>query len=232
MRILIVEDDDRVAQFILRGLKAEGHIVHHVADGGDAMAAISSVSPDVLILDRMLPTVDGIEILRSIRVERQSCKVLMLSALGNTEDRVHGLRMGADDYLGKPFSFEELLARIESLARRIDPQQGKGATASDRKLVVGDLELNLESLVATREGKVIKLTAKELAILELLMSKPSKVFSRERILGNVWGLNEDPLTNVVDVYINRLRGKIDLGFDVQYLRTVRGAGYCISADES
>ncbi len=223
MKILIVEDDDRVAQFLLRGLKAEGHSVHHSSDGGEALEAINQVTPDIVILDRMLPTLDGIEVLRAIRLHKNSCKVLMLSALGNTDDRVHGLRMGADDYLGKPFSFEELLARIDSLGRRT-------VSENERLLVVGQLELNLDSLTATRSGKVIRLTAKELAILELLMSTPNKVFSRERILGNVWGLNEDPLTNVVDVYINRLRGKIDQGFDTAYIRTVRGAGYCISAD--
>ena len=228
MKILVVEDDERVAQFLVRGLKSEGHVVHHVGDGGEAISAVSGSDPDVVILDRMLPTMDGIEILRSIRLLKRPCKVLMLSALGNTEDRIHGLRMGADDYLGKPFSFEELLARIEALSRRGQGAETNSLDGDFRKLVVGDLEMNLDTLEVIRGGKQIKLTAKELAILELLMSKPRKVFSRERILANVWDLSEDPLTNVVDVYINRLRGKIDHGFSASYLKTVRGAGYCIS----
>lgn len=228
MKILVVEDDERVAQFLVRGLKAEGHAVHHVGDGGEALSAVGGFDPEVVILDRMLPTVDGIEILRSVRLMKRPCKVLMLSALGNTEDRVLGLRMGADDYLGKPFSFEELLARLEALARR-GREHDRGPTGEEfRKLMVGELELNLDTLEVVRAGKSIKLTAKELAILELLMSKPRKVFSRERILANVWDLSEDPLTNVVDVYINRLRGKIDQGFSTPYLKTIRGAGYCIS----
>lgn len=226
MRILIVEDDDRVAQFLVRGLKAEGHQVHHVGDGGDVLVNVQELNPELVILDRMLPTIDGIEVLRSIRLLRHACKILMLSALGNTEDKIHGLRMGADDYLGKPFSFEELLARIEALGRRSTASEK--SESEFRKLVFAELEINLDSLTVTRAGKLIKLTAKELAILELLMSKPNKVFSRERILANVWDLSEDPLTNVVDVYINRLRGKIDHGFSPAYIRTVRGAGYCVS----
>lgn len=228
MKILIVEDDERVAQFLVRGLKSEGHQVHHVGDGGEVAGALQDKNPDLVILDRMLPTVDGIEVLRSIRLMRHPCKVLMLSALGNTDDKIVGLRMGADDYLGKPFSFEELLARLEALGRRDLGSRRSDGGDEFRRLILGELELNLDSLTVTRAGKAIKLTAKELAILELLMSKPYKVFSRERILANVWDVNEDPLTNVVDVYINRLRGKIDHGYTLPYIRTVRGAGYCIS----
>lgn len=228
MKILVVEDDDRVAQFLVRGLRAEGHLVHHINDGADALRAVQEHDPEIVILDRMLPSVEGIEILRSMRLQRCPCKVLMLSALGNTEDRILGLRMGADDYLGKPFSFEELLARLEALARRVSADGTSNLESEFRKLTVGELELNLDTLEVSRAGKPIRLTAKELAILELLMSKPRKVFSRERILANVWDMNEDPMTNVVDVYINRLRGKVDQGFGLPYIRTIRGAGYCVS----
>jgi two-component system OmpR family response regulator len=225
MKILIVEDDPRVSQFLVRGLKSEGYQVVHVDDGGEAEAAVRSQDPDIVILDRMLPTVDGIEILRKLRVMRHRCKVLMLSALGNTDEKITGLRMGADDYMAKPFAFEELLARILALHRRSEVYSSEPELG---RLQVGDLILDLETLSVERAGRSIKLTAKEIAVLELLMSKPKKVFSRERILANVWDLSVDPLTNIVDVYINRLRGKIDHGFDVAYIRTIRGSGYCIS----
>jgi DNA-binding response OmpR family regulator len=146
----------------------------------------------------------------------------MLSALAEVSDRVDGLRAGADDYLVKPFAFEELLARIEALSKR------NPFASPERRLVVGTLELNLETMQVKREDKPLSLTAKELAVLELLMSSPQKVFSRERILATVWGINEDPLTNVVDVYIRRLRKKVDSPFAQSYIKTLRGIGYCLS----
>lgn len=224
MQILIIEDDDRVAKFLMRGLRAEGYHVQHVTDGAEGLEAVFSHRPDLVILDRMLPTMDGISVLQQLRARRAEVKVLILSALSGTEDRIQGLRMGADDYLPKPFEFEELLARIEALHRR------DRKTERTRCLELGDLRLDLDQMTFHRKQVEIALTAKEIAILELLMSNPQKVFSRERILANVWDMNEDPLTNIVDVYINRLRKKIDLGAEHSYIRTVRGVGYSIVPD--
>lgn len=225
MRILIVEDDSRVSSFLVRGLKAEGYSVQLATDGEQGLALAIEEKPEVIILDRMLPLLDGIDVLLRIREHKINTKILMLSALGNLEDKVKGLKMGADDYLSKPFQFEELLARIQALGRRDYTQE------KDRVLVVGDLTLNLESLKVIRAKTDIQLTAKELAILELLMSSPQKVFSRERILANVWDAQEDPMTNVVDVYIKRLRNKIDVGFEKSYIKTFRGVGYSISSED-
>jgi DNA-binding response OmpR family regulator len=175
----------------------------------------------VLLLDVMLPGMNGLEVCQTLRAARVHLPILMLTALGSLEDRVAGLRLGADDYLVKPFEFEELLARIEALARRGRLQE----PAASSRLRVADLELDLEAMRATRAGEPITLTARELALLELLMSAPGRLFSRERILANVWGLNEDPLTNVVDVYIRRLRSKIDEGRSRPLIHTVRGLGY-------
>jgi DNA-binding response OmpR family regulator len=173
----------------------------------------------------MLPGLGGLEICQTLRTEGVSLPILMLSALGAVEDRVAGLRLGADDYLAKPFDFEELLARLESLARR-SREPGRGVPT---RLVVADLVFDRERMQASRGGRVLALTAKELALLELMMSAPGRLFSRERILSNVWGANEDPLTNVVDVYIRRLRAKIDEGSATPLIHTVRGLGYRLEA---
>jgi DNA-binding response OmpR family regulator len=229
MHILIVEDDPRVADFLERGLRAEGYRVRLARNGPDAVLGgreldaevRASAEPAVILLDLMLPVINGIEVCQTLRASGIVLPVLMLTALGSVEDRVAGLRMGADDYLVKPFAFEELLARIEALMRRSRELRKPG----DGRLVVGDLVLDRERVQASRGGRVIELTAKELALLELLMSAPGRVFSRERILANVWGVDEDPLTNIVDVYIRRLRAKVDEGFDVPLIATVRGMGY-------
>lgn len=222
MHILIVEDEKKVADFLVRGLRAEGYFIDWVADGSEALPALIEQKPDLVILDRMLPRMDGLQICKLIRSQQLPVRVLMLSALAEVFDRVDGLRAGADDYLVKPFAFEELLARIEALSKR------NPFASPERRLVVGTLELNLETMQVKREDKVLSLTAKELAVLELLMSSPQKVFSRERILATVWGINEDPLTNVVDVYIRRLRKKVDSPFAQSYIKTLRGIGYCLS----
>jgi two-component system, OmpR family, response regulator len=222
MHILIVEDEKKVADFLIRGLRAEGYFIDWVADGSEALSALIEQKPDLVILDRMLPRMDGLQICKLIRSQQLPVRVLMLSALAEVSDRVDGLRAGADDYLVKPFAFEELLARIEALSKR------NPFVSPERRLVVGTLELNLETMQVKREDKLILLTAKELAVLELLMSSPQKVFSRERILATVWGINEDPLTNVVDVYIRRLRKKVDSPFTQDYIKTLRGIGYCLS----
>jgi DNA-binding response OmpR family regulator len=218
MNILIVEDDDRIADFLCRGLRAEGYRVQRAADGHTGLALAQEASrqaraggePTLLLLDLMLPGLSGLEICQTLRAEQVALPILMLTAQGALEDRVAGLRLGADDYLCKPFEFEELLARLEALARRgreLRPRQAS-------RLQVGDLELD-----------------RELALLELLMNAPGRLFSRERILANVWGTSEDPLTNVVDVYIRRVRARIDAEGLPTLIHTVRGLGYRLEAPD-
>lgn len=224
MKILIVEDDDKVAAFLARGLKAEGYLTQVITNGRDVLEAVRQFEPDIIVLDRMLPQVDGLILCQQLRSQQVNARILMLSALSEVEERVKGLRCGADDYLGKPFHFEELLARIESLAKRgLSPVQS-------RQLQVADLLLDLDTMRVQRAGRDLLLTAKELAILELLMANSGKVYSRERILTNVWGLNEDPLTNIVDVYMARLRKKVDEQHPQKLLHTRRGLGYCLQAE--
>lgn len=223
-QILIVEDDKKVADFLSRGLKAEGYFTTVIADGAQVLAALSSLQPDLLILDRMLPQLDGLTICQLIRAQQNPVRILMLSALADTKERVQGLKSGADDYLTKPFAFEELLARIENLLKRPALQ------STARSLSFADLTLDLELMQARRAGKLLQLTATELRLLELLLASPNKVHSRERILSNVWDMNQDPLTNVVDVYVKRLRQKVDSGYPIKYIRTLRGIGYFLSAD--
>jgi DNA-binding response OmpR family regulator len=223
--ILVVEDDARVADFLVRGLKAEGYRVELARTGPEGLALARAADPGVLLLlDLMLPGLSGLELCQTLRAEGRHMPMLMLSALSNTEDKVNGLRLGADDYLTKPFAFEELLARIEALLRRGREQRPRAST-----LQVADLVLDLERMQASRAGQSIALTARELAFLELLMSAPGRVYSRERILANVWGTNEDPLTNVIDVYVRRLRSKIDEGHALALIKTVRGFGYRLDA---
>lgn len=224
MKILIVEDDDKVAAFLARGLKAEGYLTQVITNGRDVLEAVRQFEPDIIVLDRMLPQVDGLTLCQQLRSQQVNARILMLSALSEVEERVKGLRCGADDYLGKPFHFEELLARIESLAKRgLSPVQS-------RQLQVADLLLDLDTMRVQRASRDLLLTAKELAILELLMANSGKVYSRERILTNVWGLNEDPLTNIVDVYMARLRKKVDEHHPQKLLHTRRGLGYCLQAE--
>ncbi|WP_019677146.1 response regulator transcription factor [Arsukibacterium perlucidum] len=224
MKILIVEDDERVGSFLSRGLKAEGYLTLLLNDGLHAQEAVKQFEPDVIILDRMLPKLDGLTLCQQLRSQQVKARILILSALSEVDERIKGLRAGADDYLGKPFHFEELLARIEALAKRtITAEQ-------NRQLQVADLVLDLDSKRVQRAGDDLILTAKELGILELLMSNIGKVYSRERILTNVWGMNEDPLTNIVDVYLARLRKKVDDPYPVKLLHTRRGLGYCLQAE--
>lgn len=234
MNILVIEDDPRIADFLSRGLRAEGHRVSVFGNGLQGLEAARQAGRDavapggastLLVLDLMLPGIGGLEICQTLRAEGLVLPILMLSALGTVEDRVAGLRLGADDYLPKPFDFEELLARLESLARRGRDVQRLTAT----QLAVDDLVFDRERMQASRAGRPLSLTAKELALLELMMSAPGRLFSRERILANVWGNSEDPLTNVVDVYIRRLRAKIDDGSARPLIHTVRGLGYRLEA---
>jgi DNA-binding response OmpR family regulator len=229
LNILVVEDDRRVADFLERGLRAEGHSVQVARTGPEGLASAERVHRErsasdpasVVLLDVMLPGMSGLEVCQSLRASGVNLPILMLTALDAVEDRVTGLRTGADDYLPKPFAFEELLARIEALGRRGHAEFKTPAEA----LQVDDLVLDLRTLRARRGAQQLALTARELALLELLMRHPGRLFSRERILANVWGTCEDPLTNVVDVYIRRLRSKIDDGQARPLIHTVRGLGY-------
>jgi DNA-binding response OmpR family regulator len=224
MNVLVVEDEERISSFIERGLRAEGYRIQVARTGPEGLAlareASNSNVATVMLLDVMLPGMNGLEVCQTLRAAKIQIPILMLTALGSLEDRVTGLRMGADDYLIKPFEFEELLARIEALARR-----GREQAPPRTRMVIDDLELDLGMMRATRGGVPIELTAKELALLELFLSAPGRLFSRERILASVWGSNEDPLTNVVDVYVGRLRAKIDNGREHPLIHTVRGLGY-------
>jgi len=220
MRILIVEDETRIADFLQRGLRAEGHFPVVANDGESGLALALEGDFDLLLLDMMLPGVHGREICQQLRMNKINTPLIILSAMDSLDDVIAGLRMGADDYMTKPFSFEELLARIETVMRR-----SSEVTTEEELLEVGSMAFDRQSLRFTISGKEIKMTAKELAIIELLMSHPGTLFSRERILSNVWGMNMDPLTNVVDVYIGKLRKKIDIDNTESTIETVRGLGY-------
>lgn len=227
MSILIVEDDERVSDFLERGLKAEGYAVHVARDGEAGLEAALASEFELIVLDLMLPKMHGHEVCQELRARANFTPVLMLTAMDSLEDKVEGLRLGADDYLTKPFAFDELVARADALIRR-----GQNFNIKPSTLAVGDLTFNRESLGVKRNGRPVDLTSKELAILELLMSTPGKVFSRERILSKVWGVSVDPLTNVVDVYIGKLRKKIDGDDETPLIKTVRGRGYRMAEDES
>lgn len=221
MNILLVEDEARVADFIHRGLKAEGWLVSVAPDGETGLSMAAEADFDVIVLDLMLPGIDGQDVCRRLRAKGNFTPILMLTALADIEDRIAGLRIGADDYLPKPFDFEELLARIEALARRAGAY--RASPDGEHVLAVGTLAFDTRSLQAKSAGEPVELTPKEREILKLFLSNPGKIFSRERILSTVWSVYEDPQTNVVDVYIGRLRKK--LGEAGSAIETVRGAGY-------
>ena len=220
MRILIVEDEVRIADFLQRGLRAEGHFCVVANDGEAGLSLALEGDFDLLLLDMMLPGMHGRDICQHLRMNQVNTPLIILSAMDSLDDVIAGLRMGADDYMTKPFSFEELLARIETVMRR-----SSEIATEEQSLATGPLSFDRRSLRFCVDGKEIKLTAKELAIMELLMSNPGTLFSRERILSNVWGLNMDPLTNVVDVYIGKLRKKIDDENAESVIETIRGLGY-------
>ena len=226
MRILIVEDETRIADFLQRGLRAEGHFCLVANDGETGLSLAKEGDFDLILLDLMLPGIHGHEVCQQLRMEQVNTPLIILSAMDSLDDVIAGLRMGADDYLTKPFSFEELLARIEAVMRR-----SSAISDQDQTLKAGPLLFDRKSLRFFADGTEIKLTAKELAIIELLMSNPGTLFSRERILNNVWGLDMDPLTNVVDVYIGKLRKKVDGGSDRSMIETVRGMGYRLNLEE-
>lgn len=225
MRILVIEDDTEAAAYLSKGLKEHGHVVDEVHDGKDGLYLALSESFDAMIIDRMLPRVDGLTIVRSARQAGIHTPVLILSALGQVDDRVTGLREGGDDYLVKPFAFSELLARLEALLRRQGPDPGQART----RLTVGDLDMDLLSRKVRRGDQEIDLQPREFALLEFLMRHAGQVVTRTMLLENVWDYHFDPQTNVIDVHISRLRQKIDRGFDTELLQTVRGAGYSLRA---
>ncbi len=220
MRILIVEDEARIADFLNRGLHAEGHFCVIAGDGEEGLSLALGGDFDLILLDLILPGMHGHEVCQRLRMKKVKTPLMILTAMDSTDDVIAGLRLGADDYMTKPFSFDELLARIESVMRRSSLR-----AEEDPVVEAGSLLFDRESLRVYVNGKDVHMTAKELAILDLLMSNPGKLFSRERILSNVWGLNMDPLTNVVDVYIGRLRKKIDDDQGDSLIETVRGLGY-------
>lgn len=222
MRTLLVEDDDRIADFLVRALRSEGHTCVRCGDGREGLQLGREGDFDLIILDLMLPGLHGLEVCQELRMRQIRTPVIMLTAMDSIDDVISGLRMGADDYVKKPFVIDELLARIEAVLRR-----GTHEQVPDPMVRVADVELNRHSMQVTVAGEPIELTAKELAVLELLISMPGHLFSRERILSNVWGLDLDPLTNVVDVYVGKLRRKIDGGRKESLIETVRGLGYRI-----
>jgi two-component system, OmpR family, response regulator len=223
MRILVIEDDRDAATWLLKGLTESGHVADLAVNGEEGLVLARERVHDVLIVDRMLPMMDGLAIIRTLRAEGNKTPVLILSALGEVDERVKGLRAGGDDYLAKPYAFSELLARIENLGRRAaqEPQQ--------TKLKAADLEMDLLARTVTRAGQPILLQPREFKLLEFLMRNAGHVVTRTMLLENVWDYHFDPQTNVIDVHVSRLRSKIDKGFDEPILQTVRGAGYMIRA---
>jgi two-component system OmpR family response regulator len=224
MRILLVEDDPHTAAFIAKGLREDGHAVDAADNGRDGLFMATTEPYDALVLDRMLPGVDGLTLLKTLRGAGNAVPVLLLTALGDVDHRVEGLRAGADDYLVKPFAYSELSARLDSIARR-----GSAGGSEPLKLRVGDLELDLLSREARRADKRIELQPREFRLLEYLMKQSGRVVTRTMLLEAVWDYHFDPQTNVIDVHISRLRQKIDAGFAKPLLHTVRGAGYRLAA---
>lgn len=226
MRILLVEDDASTSAYVIKKLIEHGHHVEHAGDGGLGQQLAMDNSYDVLIIDRMLPVADGLSLTRTLRAVQNHTPILILSALATVNDRVDGLQAGADDYLIKPFSFAELLARLEALTRRRDND------ALTSTLCVGPLKLDLLSRVVKRDGQTIELLPREFRLLEYLMQHADQVITRTMLLEKVWDYHFDPQTNVIDVHISRLRGKIDKGFDTPMLQTIRGAGYSLKTPAS
>jgi two-component system OmpR family response regulator len=219
MRILIIEDDLEAAEAMARGLSEAGYDCSHAADGAAGLAEAQKRGFDVLIVDRMMPKMNGVEVVSTLRREGDATPVLFLSALGEVADRVDGLQAGADDYLVKPYAFPELIARVEALSRRRET----GAVATTLK--VGELEMNLIARTVHRGASEIDLQPREFQLLEFMMRHAGQSVTRTMLLEKVWEYHFDPQTNVIDVHISRLRSKIDKGFDRQMLQTVRGAGY-------
>ncbi len=220
MRILVIEDDSEAAAYLVKGLTASGHRVDLAEHGRTGLDVARRESFDAMIIDRMLPGLDGLSIIAALRAAKNQTPVLVLSALGDVDERVKGLRAGCDDYLGKPFAFSELLARLEALTRR---------SSAETKLQVGDLEMDLLARTVTRAEQPIELLPREFRLLEYLMRHAGHIVTRTMLLEKVWDHHFDPQTNVIDVHVSRLRQKIDRSFDRPLLHTVRGSGYTLKA---
>ncbi len=225
MRVLVIEDDQDVASYLNKGLRESDYVVDHASDGKEGMMMAASESYDVMIVDRMLPGMDGLNIIKTIRATGNQTPVLILSALGDVDARVEGLRGGGDDYLTKPFSFTEMLARLDALARRT-----RQPSDAETVLNVADLEMDLLARTVKRGGVNIDVQPREFRLLEYLMRHADQVVTRTMLLEKVWDYHFDPQTNVIDVHISRLRSKIDKGFDKPLLHTIRGAGYMLRED--
>ena len=221
MRLLVVEDDDRAAGYLARGLTESGHIVDRAADGETGLALALEGIYDVLIVDRRLPVLDGLTLIRRLREHDTLTPILVLSAIGDMADRVEGMRAGCDDYLAKPYAFAEVLARLEALARRAD--RARGTTL----LRVGDLEVDTQTRRASRDGKVILLQHRELLLLAYLMRHAGQVVTRSMLLETAWNYDFEPRGNIIDMHVHRLRQKVDHGFAYPLIHTVLGAGYMI-----
>ncbi len=224
MRILLVEDDAEAAAYVAKGLREAGHVVDHALDGESGLNMAAAGGYDAYVIDRMLPKMDGLSLLSNRRGEGDVTPALFLSALGEVDDRVSGLKAGGDDYLVKPYAFSELLARIEALGRR----RATGPAEVTTRFKVGDLELDVLTRTVRRAERKIDLQPREFRLLEYLMRHAGQVVTRTMLLENVWEYHFDPQTNVIDVHISRLRAKIDKDFDKPLLKTIRGAGYRLS----
>jgi two-component system OmpR family response regulator len=226
MRILVIEDDQETRDYLVKGLTQSGHVVDGAGDGKDGMLLALNPEIDVMVIDRMLPGLDGLTIVQAARASGLRTPVLILSALGEVDDRVEGLQKGGDDYLVKPFAFSELEARLMALVRRTDSE------VAETRLEVADLEMDLLSRRVKRAGRDIELQPREFRLLEHLMRYNGQVVTRTMLLEKVWDYNFDPQTNVIDVHVSRLRRKIDRDFDKPLIHTVRGAGYVLRAPEA
>lgn len=224
VRILVVEDDESHARFITDGLRQAGHSVDQAQDGMDGLFLATEEHYDVMVLDRMLPKLDGLAVIQAMRGNGNKTPILILSSLSRVDERIKGLKAGGDDYLTKPFEFSELLARVEALSRRATPEQ-----AEQTRLRVGDLEFNLLTRSVSRAGKLVELQAKELQLLEFLMRRADQIVTRTMLLEGVWDFHFSPGSNLIDAQMSKLRLKIDKPFKQALIKTIKGAGYKISA---
>ncbi|WP_416464664.1 response regulator transcription factor [Sphingomonas sp. VDB2] len=224
MRILIIEDDSETRDFVARGLREIGHAVSVAADGRDGLFQATDGGFDAVVVDRMLPGLDGLSLVKMLRAAGNSSPILMLTAIGRIADRVEGLEAGADDYLVKPFAFSELVARVNALGRRPAPQM------ETAKLAVGDIEIDLHRRTVHRAGRKVALQPREFALLAELMRNRHRVMTRTMLLERVWDFDFEPKTNIVETHLSRLRSKLNAGFDIDAIETVRGAGYMIRSE--